>query len=57
MTTNKISSEDYLNIKLKPIFNSLTESIVKENPKNPVSFKKLLILYIIIIIVLVIIHV
>ena len=33
----KISSEDYLNLKLKPIFNSLTESMVREVPHDPVS--------------------
>lgn len=35
--TSNLSHEDYLEIKLKPIFNSLTESIVKEYPEDPVS--------------------
>ena len=33
-----LSSEEYLKIKLKPIFNALTESIVKECPEDPVSY-------------------
>lgn len=32
----KISSEDYLNTKLRPIFNALTESLIKDCPDDPV---------------------
>lgn len=38
MTKSKLSAEDYLNKKLRPIFNSMTESIIKENPEDPVYF-------------------
>jgi len=33
----RMSSEDYLNKKLRPIFNSMTESLIRENPNEPVS--------------------
>lgn len=35
---SSLSSDDYLNIKLRPIFNALTESLIKEAPQDPVSF-------------------
>ena len=31
---SKMSSEEYLNTKLKPLFNSLTENIIKDQPEN-----------------------
>lgn len=35
---SKISSEEYLSTKLKPLFNSITESIIQDQPENPVPF-------------------
>jgi hypothetical protein len=35
---SKVSSEDYLNKKLKPIFNALTESVIRENPDDHILF-------------------
>lgn len=35
---SKMSSEEYLNKKLRPIFNAMTESIIREHPKEPVVF-------------------
>lgn len=35
---SKMSSEEYLNSKLKPLFNSLTENIIKDQPENPALF-------------------
>lgn len=32
----KLSSEEYLNTKLRPIFNALTESLIKDCPEDPV---------------------
>ena len=33
---SKISSEEYLATKLKPIFSSMTESLIRESPDEPV---------------------
>lgn len=33
-----MSSDDYLNKKLRPIFNAMTESIIRETPKDPVMY-------------------
>lgn len=35
--SKKLSSEEYLNKKLKPIFNSMTEFLIRESPSDPVS--------------------
>ena len=34
----KMSSEEYLNTKLRPIFNAMTESLIRESPNEPVRF-------------------
>lgn len=39
MEQSKLSSDDYLKIKLRPIFNSMTESLIRESPKEAVSTK------------------
>ena len=36
--SSKLSSEEYLNIKLRPIFNAMTESLIRDSPEEPVSF-------------------
>ncbi len=36
-----MSSDDYLSKKLRPIFNSMTESIIRESPQEPVSIVNL----------------
>jgi len=33
-----MSSEEYLNKKLRPIFNAMTESIIRETPKDPIMY-------------------
>lgn len=39
MEQSKLSSDEYLKIKLRPIFNSMTESLIRESPKEPVRIK------------------
>jgi hypothetical protein len=40
-----MSSDEYLQKKLRPIFNSMTESIIRECPQEPVSIILLITIY------------
>lgn len=35
---SKLSCEEYLNTKLRPIFNAMTESLIRDSPQEPVRF-------------------